>query len=858
MNRNYPFQSHGGVMTRTETIKVHCRRKESPLGSTPMGSLTNFLTISLAIDRANLSRVQTYFASTVVTKPVGLFVIDVVKQDNNKQDGIKQDGIKQGCIRLNMVMNSAFNSPSSHLSSYLIHFLFILPPSSLHSSPCIIHLLSLSLLVLKTFYPYNQLHFRTLSLLCYRTTMAPPHRIQTFAQRAGRLRTCVTRVIQGSTHVLEYVENWETERKAVCHAAEQENTGHPNHDLAVTSDALNTLLTMETQLEGLPQVLQDRATNLVKEAEDNLENWEELEELCKVVIEEREDQRKHLLIAVKAKIEMFREIHEASEEIVPPPPLSPQQVLHIMAESIDAPNQEPVVTSPMKFPLYNVLLTADKAEKNLQNGNSGLLAEQSHLPNETQQNLDEALGAQTRVVNTPILTVNNHNNPELGGAPAWNVTNQRVEERQIRRQNINEINNNPAATGIHRLIFNSPPAHKRGGNQLLREYSRRNNSTERFNPRNTAGYTNFGYNEENHERQYHDRNVNGNAYSEYYQHQRQSRLEHPTHLYYQSYQNNQYPNQQNQAFNSQGTWKNYRVSYNRCEVCNGDHEITVCTEDKDMVARVCIANGKCPKCRAGNHQVYECPLLYLEKEQARTNKEKIHSDSRSQNRLNYRESNEDDRYSSHQQRSSNQPKYTERQKEIAERDLARYVANIKPFTGIISEYASFRNIMADYLESETVSLVVRRDTLMQKISGEAAVQKSILDDPGKAIDITMKNLDRTYKRKGSTTIRNQFEKVIVTDENIDAFIKSLALSKSLHDKILEEEPHGFGYHSAKALLGRMPDAVRRMCNRMLRDETLSTEKIYEKAEEHLDNQIEDAEITGKSTNQTRVSRDQQH
>ncbi|EFP11664.1 hypothetical protein CRE_27730 [Caenorhabditis remanei] len=677
------------------------------------------------------------------------------------------------------------------------------------------------------------------------------------AQRVGRLKTLITNTLTYATNVVNYVEQWETDRVAECRKAGEEGKTPANPSLEVTTDALNTLISVEVQLDGLPQVLQFRAAKLVEEAKEAEEDWEELESLCKEALLEREHQRQRLIVAVSEKIPIFQDIHRASKQTVDPPPLSPEQVLGL-AESFEDPNLESVVASPMKFPLYNVLLTADKAEKNLQNGNSGLLAEQSHLPNETQQNLDEALGAQTRVVNTPILTVNNHNNPELGGAPAWNVTNQRVEERQIRRQNINEINNNPAATGIHRLIFNSPPAHKRVGNQLLREYSRRNNSTERFNPRNTAGYTNFGYNEENHERQYHERNFNGNAYSEYYQ--QQQRYNRMRYSEYPDHQNTwlQYQNQPNQTHQSQGNWYNQQIPYKRCEVCNGDHEITFCNQNDEVVARVCIKIGICPKCRAGGHQVSGCPLLYLEKEQARMNREKNHEESRNRNHFNDQESNRDNRNFVHQQRVNNQPRYAEQKNEISEKNLARHVANIKPFTGIISEYASFRNIMAEYLESETVSLVVRRDTLMQKISGEAAVQKSILDDPGKAIDITMKNLDRTYKRKGSTTIRNQFEKVIVTDDNIDAFIKSLALSKSLHDKILEEEPHCFGHHSIKALLGRMPDAVRRMCNRMLRDETLSTEKIYEKAEEHLDNQIEDAEITGKSTNQTRVSRDQQH
>ncbi|EFP13170.1 hypothetical protein CRE_01467 [Caenorhabditis remanei] len=595
--------------------------------------------------------------------------------------------------------------------------------------------------------------------------------------------------------------------------------------------------------EGLPQILQVKAAKLVEEAEENNEEWEELENLCKLAVEEREDQRKHLLIAVKSKIEMFREIHEASEEVVPPPPLSPQQVLHIMAESIDAPNQEPVVTSPMKYPLYHELHMANST--GMIGNNSELSPETHQLPERIQDlNLNGTLEKQTTAADTPILNSNCHINPELGGLPTGNIVYQPVNMRQKGRQNINENSNYPAAAGFSQSNMNSQSGHVRGNT--------------RNNLNNIIGQPRFEYSEENQQNNCHERNFNGNEHSEHYQQQqiynRMRYSEYPDH------QNTrlQYQNQPNQTHQSQGNWNNQQIPYKRCEVCNGDHEITFCNQNDEVVARVCIKIGICPKCRAGGHQVSGCPLLYLEKEQARMNREKNHEESRNRNHFNDQESNRDNRNFAHQLRVNNQPRYAERKNEILEKDLARHVANIKPFTGIISEYASFRNIMAEYLESETVSLVVRRDTLMQKISGEAAVQKSILDDPGKAIDITMKNLDRAYKRKGSTTIRNQFEKVIVTDENIDAFIKSLALSKSLHDKILEEEPHGFGYHSIKALLGRMPDAVRRMCNRMLRDETLSTEKIYEKAEEHLDNQIEDAEITGKSTNQTRVSRDQQH
>ncbi|EFP13171.1 hypothetical protein CRE_01468 [Caenorhabditis remanei] len=281
--------------------------------------------------------------------------------------------------------------------------------------------------------------------------MAPTPRIQTLAQRAGRLKTCITRVIDGSKQVLEYVDQWEADRKAACQAAEHENRGHPIPDLAVTTDALNTLISMETQLEGLPQILQVKAAKLVEEAEENNEEWEELENLCKLAVEEREDQRKHLLIAVKSKIEMFREIHEASEEVVPPPPLSPQQVLHIMAESIDAPNQEPVVTSPMKYPLYHELHMANST--GMIGNNSELSPETHQLPERIQDlNLNGTLEKQTTAADTPILNSNCHINPELGGLPTGNIVYQPVNMRQKGRQNINENSNYPAAAGFsHRI-----------------------------------------------------------------------------------------------------------------------------------------------------------------------------------------------------------------------------------------------------------------------------------------------------------------------------------------------------------------------------------------------------------------------
>ncbi|EFO96942.1 hypothetical protein CRE_15237, partial [Caenorhabditis remanei] len=142
-------------------------------------------------------------------------------------------------------------------------------------------------------------------------------------------------------------------------------------------------------------------------------------------------------------------------------------------------------------------------------------------------------------------------------------------------------------------------------------------------------------------------------------------------------------------------------------------------------------------------------------------------------------------------------------------------------------------------------LDIARDILLEKVTGQAVVHRSMLTDATKAIRATFHNLDKIYMDRVSvTSLVRELEGVRVPYDTSANLTHYLGVARQLYERIHEADPNFFTYHHTLSLLARMPYPVRQKCALRRENGSITPEYVFDKADSLLSEMLADEELTG--------------
>ncbi|KAF1749816.1 hypothetical protein GCK72_026285 [Caenorhabditis remanei] len=303
-----------------------------------------------------------------------------------------------------------------------------------------------------------------------------------------------------------------------------------------------------------------------------------------------------------------------------------------------------------------------------------------------------------------------------------------------------------------------------------------------------------------------------------------------------------------------------------CELCEGRHLLAACTVSKEVLMRYCASTGRCTECTSLLHEYFNCPMRRKKHEDAEirqkekelelrflmnSNSAENHSptDSSTPKKAKSQQQQEsflpDPKKETNSSRDSNNRGERYMDSSISE-GLFDHFRHCAPFSGDKTYYPKFRSLFNKMAIQGDTDLDIVRDTLLEKVTGKAAVHRSLVNDAKKAILITFQNLDRVYLDHVSVrSLVRELEKVRVVSDNSENFIRNLGVARQLYDQIHDADPLFFDHQATLSLLARMPFIVRQKCAAKRGNRTLTTEYIFPKAEALLGEMLADEELTGR-------------
>ncbi|EFO98101.1 hypothetical protein CRE_15329 [Caenorhabditis remanei] len=325
-----------------------------------------------------------------------------------------------------------------------------------------------------------------------------------------------------------------------------------------------------------------------------------------------------------------------------------------------------------------------------------------------------------------------------------------------------------------------------------------------------------------------------------------------------------------------------------CELCSGQHHLSACSMDKKVLMRYCATTARCMECTSLLHTYHNCPLRLMKKEDAeRQLREKEMEIRKKEMELRLRmNSNSAENHSpaatltprperapsmnesflpepkkksfNYQPNQNQRRRESDEESEIGERNrgtrfmsssmsrqLLDHFRHCTPFSGDKSYYPKFRSLFNNIVTLGDTDLDIARDILLEKVTGQAAVHRSMLTDAKKAILITFHNLDKVYMDRVSvTSLVRELESVRVPYDTSANLTHYLGVARQLYDQIHEADPNFFTYHHTLSLLARMPYPVRQECALRRENGSITPEYVFDKADSLLSEMLADEELTG--------------
>ncbi|EFP01184.1 hypothetical protein CRE_24437 [Caenorhabditis remanei] len=686
---------------------------------------------------------------------------------------------------------------------------------------------------------------------------APPPR--TARQRIGTIQSYVTSFDKQIDKVIDGARLWQRDQKVIRDQEASEGGQQHDVDRVHAPRIAESLQRMLQQVGELPVLLGNKVSDAKSKAFESGSDPEEVESLGLALVSSYTpilNEKKAILADLLSILTAYTVSYELNVSV----PVSPEEILEEMERSFEESSlqEEEKELSP---PLSSVSPTPSTSPPT--HRITSPPTHPNHTPNTETSTHEEYSSAHPQphhIPETPILSATGGNLHDQGNTRASEKISDTYFNSNFRNPKVQQLFDNTRNYSTH----------------LPHHSQRQPNNTEYSKLPEHSAYR--GNSQDARKTQNPDNNPTRSKIhnNEYYSNQQQ--IPH-------NYQ--RFSNESNQQLDSEVN-KNIEAAISQqrpatCELCEGRHHLSTCTVDKDTLRRYCVNTNRCMECTSLLHTYHNCPLRQLKNEEAErqlrekelersllknSNSAENHAPTATSTPKPERAQSmhesflpEPKKKASHYKPNENQRQRKDSDEESVQEErnrVPRYMSSAQslqlldhfrrctPFSGDKSYYPKFRTLFNKIVTLGDIDLDIARDILLEKVTGQAAVHRSLVTDATKAIRATFQSLDKVYMDHVSvTSLARDLENVRVPSDSSANFTHHLCVARQLYDRINEADPEFFTYHHTLALLAKMPYPVRQRCAVKRENRTITPEYVFEKADSFLSEMLADEELTGR-------------